>query len=487
MYILEAWMRNEAAQYRIIGILVGLFFVFGLGFVLAKNISATTLAADLSTSTKKVNNSEALPGGSLRYTIVVNNSGDTTANNVVVTDTLPTELTYDADSLVTVLSDASETSSGVANDVVSWNGSVDAGGSVKIIFNSVITDSVVVNDIITNTVDISGDGSLVSESAATTIVDQLDFFFPIVFKAVPSPVLNTIASPGSNNQWTVSWQEIDEPGVTYELEEDNDSLFSSPDSFDNGTSLTKAFNHSESINNTYCYRVRALVGTLSSEWSNVKCVVGAYYDSMSSSSGWAIRQEDTDDANNESWYQDGNFILKIRGRWDFSVASPLRPAPEPPYEISARIRTNEPDNLNSYGLIFGGDWDGSSTCPTSEFNTCFNHYYRLNIIWYGSSNKLRIRLKRIDYHDEKEGNAGRGPGLFDYMDVKVGSPPEKYVEWRVQVLEDGTINIYANNKFVTSVKDTRYINDPYFGIFAATDEYLGSEPWVDWYRVAPLD
>ena len=334
---------------------------------------------------------------------------------------------------------------------------------------------------------ISDEITTTSQITLTAVASDTLLYFPLIFKPVPTPELLAIPRPNSGNQWTVSWNAIDGTAVTYELEEDSSDDFLSPGFYANGASLSRAFSHGASIDNSYCYRVRAAIGGQRSDWSNVECVVGAYYDDMSSSSsGWAIRQEDTDDANNETYYKDGNMVLKIHGRWDFSVASPLRPAPEPPYEIRSRIRLNKPDNLNSYGLIFGGDWNGT-TCPNGDFNSCFNHYYRLNIIWYGSKNNLRVRLKRIDYHDEKEGNAGRGVGLTDYFSVKVGSPPEKYVEWRVRVLENGTINIYVNDNLVKSVTDSTYINGPYFGVFAATDEYLGSEPWVDWYSVTPLD
>ncbi len=353
--------------------------------------------------------------------------------------------------------------------------------------NTLAADSTVYANEVNGLYQISGTVTPTSQITLTAVASDTLMYFPLIFKPVPTPELLAIPRPNSGNQWTVSWNAVDGTDVTYELEEDSNDDFSSPGFYLNGANLSRAFSHSASIDNYYCYRVRAAIGGQRGDWSNVECVAGAYYDDMSSSaSGWAIRQEDTDDANNESYYKNGNLVLKIHGRWDFAVASPLRSAPEPPYEISARIRTNKPDNLNSYGLIFGGDWNGT-TCPNSNFNSCFNHYYRLNIIWYGSKSSLSVRLKRIDYHDDKEGNAGRGVGLTDYFNVKVGNPPEQYVEWRVQVLEDGTINIYANNNLVKSVTDSTYINGPYFGVFAATDEYLGSEPWVDWYRVTPLD
>ncbi len=481
-------MGNNTSHYhRTIGILTSLFVVVILALLLANRLSATTLAADLSTSTKEVNKAEALAGSSLQYTIVVNNSGDTSADNVIVTDTLPAELTYQTGSLMTTVANATETSADVTNNVVSWTGSVGSSGSVTIVFDAVLTDTVAVSDVVENTFEVTGDGSSTTDTASTTIVAAVFSYLPIIAGPVPAPVLENVSRPNSSNQWTVSWNAIDGTGVTYEVQEDSSSAFSSPDLFDNGADLSRTFNNGASIDNYYCYRVRAVIGSQLSKWSNVECIVGAYYDDMSSSSsGWAIRQQDTDDADNESWYTSGNFVLKIHGRWDYAVASPLRQAPEPPYEISTRIRLEKPDNLNSYGLIFGGDWNGQ-TCPNSTYTSCFNHYYRLQIIWYGADSKLRIRLKRIDKHDQKGSNEGRGDGLTDYRDVKVGSPTEKYLEWRVQVLEDGQIKIFVNDNQVASALDTTYINSPYFGIFAATDEYLGAEPWVDWYKVTPLD
>ncbi|EYF00447.1 isopeptide-forming domain-containing fimbrial protein [Chondromyces apiculatus] len=67
--------------------------------------SVSTLLPDLSTSTKSVmdvNGGGVAPGDVLEYTIVVTNTGDDAAANVVVSDPLPTGVTFQAGSLVVV-------------------------------------------------------------------------------------------------------------------------------------------------------------------------------------------------------------------------------------------------------------------------------------------------------------------------------------------------------------------------------------------------
>ena len=143
-----------------------------------------------------------------------------------------------------------------------------------------------------------------------------------------------------------------------------------------------------------------------------------------------------------------------------------------------------PDNLQSYGIIWGGDWNGQP-CPNADYSSCFNHYYRLNIIYFGDNAKaLRIQLKRIDYHDPKD-NAGRGTSLIDYTDIDVGDPSGWNI-WEVAYELDGTIRISVNGKVVKTNKDSTLVNEPYFGVFASSDEYAGTAATFDYYVVTRL-
>jgi hypothetical protein len=70
--------------------------------------------------------------------------------------------------------------------------------------------------------------------------------------------------------------------------------------------------------------------------------------------------------------------------------------------------------------------------------------------------------------------------------------PNDWNTYRVEV-RDNSIKFYANGALQNIVDgstvygDTRWINDPYFGIFASTDEYSNSTARVEYYKITPLD
>ncbi len=467
------------------GIGVSLLVAFILIMIVANALIAAPSAADLGGSTKTVNHSQAFPGEPLQYTVVISNSGDTAVSNVVLTDTLPTGLTYQPGSLTYTLDSAAMTTFGESNGIINWTGVISDLGSVAIYYSAVLTDNLTAGNEILNAVAITGTGSLITRTASTTIITSTNIYLPIIFMPVPAPELNSIPKPDSANQWTVSWADINLSGTTYELQEDTNSNFTAPTTIDNGVNLSYAISHTASANNYYCYRVRAKANSLISGWSNVQCAYGNYSDNFSdSSSGWAIRRQDTDDTANSSYYQNGTFTVKIGGRWDYSLAAPVTQAPAGSYKIEGLVKlTDGIDNLQTYGIVFGADGNGQP-CPNSDYSSCFNHYYRLQIIWFGSPDKLRADLKRIDYHDSN--NIGRGTvKLFNFRDVTVGDA-NGYNKWTIEVFADGTINVYVNGNFVGGGVDTTYVNDRYFGMYAASNEYSGTAAQFDWFTVTAL-
>jgi len=472
-------------HHVILSIGVSLLFAFVLTAVVVSTLIAAPSAANLDSSTKTVNASQAFPGQTLQYTVVISNSGDTAVPNVVMTDTLPASLTYEAGSLTYTVDSAAVTAFGENNGVISWTGVVSELGSVAIYYSAVLTDNLTAGDEILNAVAITGTGSLITRTASTTIITSTQLYLPVAFKAVPVPHLNNVPEVNSNNQWTVSWTDINETGASYELQEYSDASFASPTTIDAGSSLTHLISHAASVNNYYCYRVRAKVNGVYSGWSNTDCTYGNYYDSMgNSSSGWFIRRQDTDDTNNSSYYQNGTYVIKIGGRWDYAIGSSMVPAPASSYRLETSVKLIDGvDNLQTYGIVFGGDWNGQP-CPNSDYSSCFNHYYRLQVIWYGSTNKMRIDLKRIDYHDEN--NVGRGHvKLIDFKDVHVGNP-SGWNKWTIDVSSNGTIKVYVNGDYVGGGVDTKYINDRYFGGYAASNEYSGTAASFDWFSATAL-
>lgn len=468
-------------QRRVIsGIGASLLAAFILTAIVAGTLFAQPSAANLETSTKTVNRSQAFPGQTLKYVVTINNDGDTAVPNLTMTDTLPSGLAYLPGTLTYTLNSAAAASFGESNGVISWTGVVSDLGSVVIHYSAILTDSLVADDEIINAVEITGTGDLITRTALTTIITSTQMYFPIVFQPVPAPVLNSIPGPSSSNQWTVSWADINVSGAVYELQEYGNTSFAAPTTFNAGSSLSQLISHGASTNNRYCYRVRAKVNEVFSGWSNVHCTYGNYSDGFSSPSGWSIRRQDSDDTQNSTYYQDGKFVIKIGGRWDYAIAAPMVPAPAGSYKIETAVRLSDGiDNLHTYGIVFGGDWNGQP-CPVN----CFNHYYRLQVIWSGSSNQLGVDLKRIDYHDSN--NIGRGfKKLIEFRDVNVPDP-SGWNKWTIIVQTDGLISVYVNDKYVGGGVDTTYINDRYFGGFAAANEYSGTAAQFDWFNVSGL-
>jgi hypothetical protein len=271
------------------------------------------------------------------------------------------------------------------------------------------------------------------------------------------------------------------------LQEANHPSFTNPTTIDvpvGTTSILRA--KALSINNLYYYRVRAVGDFGITDWSNIQQVRGGYRDDFNDpASGWEMRRQDTDTVINDSFYRDGHFVLEMDSSYDYQIGGPMSPGPAVPYAIESQIRLVGVDNLHSYGLIFGGDWNGQE-CPNDDYSSCFNVYYRLNVIWSGNlDNQLTIQLKRIDFHDGN--NVGRGPDLIPAKTVNVNSPAEGYQILRVFVYADGLRQITVNNNLVGEVYDTMYINNPYFAAFSSTDEYNGLEAEFDYYQVSFLN
>ncbi|NJN55179.1 MAG: DUF11 domain-containing protein, partial [Anaerolineae bacterium] len=348
-------------KFRVFIVMVCLFLALVVSLVTVQVMVAGVSAADLSGSSLSVDKTSTTAGGSLQYTVVISNSGSTAVNGVLYTDTLPTELSYQTGSFASNEMNATTIGYGDTGNVITWTGDVDSLGSVSLSYSADITDTVMVNDIIENTIEITGTGELLTRTTSTTIVDSFYQIMPLIGTSVPAPTLDPVQGPtASGNSWTLTWSEP-APNVTaYQIQEAKTMGFSNPVTYNLGKINTSNFSYAASIDNLYCYRVKALIGTQSSEWSNVNCTVGNYLDDMSNAnSGWAIRQQDTDDTENSSYYENGEFIVKIGGRWDYALASPLAQAPKPPYAIESSIKFDPTvDNLHGYGIVFGGNWNG---------------------------------------------------------------------------------------------------------------------------------
>ena len=439
--------------------------------------------------TKTVNVNEARPGDTLFYEILLQNSGGSSANNMVMTDTLSTELTYISGTL-TVTGTGSY---GIDNNVITWTGTLTDSESVTLQFNALITDTLVDAGVITNTVYAVGAGHALSATVQTSYVTTYTIYMPIIFKPLPAPTLSPVSLPTSPDglatyRVTADWTAVDR-ATGYELWESASPDFTNPTVYSADTATSVVVSHSTDYATHYYYCAVAL-GVVNSGCSNIHEQTGIYVDNFNSSaSGWAIRRQDTDDVNNRAYYSGGNWNVKIGGRWDYAVTSPLQPIPSSwssasGYRIDTRVILGDGiDNLHSYGLVFGGDMSGPCP-PNSQAAGCFNHYYRLNIHWHDSTS-LVMQLKRIDYHDASN-NSGRGVDLISSKDI-YNVNPNSWNNWTVFVKNNGDISVYANGGLAGRANDTRYVgHSTYFGTFSSADEYLGTLASYDYYRVSPL-
>jgi hypothetical protein len=307
-----------------------------------------------------------------------------------------------------------------------------------------------------------------------------------------APTLNDISEPDDEGNYTVSWSYgYSYPPVdSYTLQEATDANFSSPAEYYPGTSTSQAIYGKEP--GTYYYRVRGHNVSGPGEWSAVKSVsvrsYSYYYDFNSSTkivNPWPIRRTsywEGDVKTKATWTEehDGTIYIVMDDRYDFSIASPMEVAPAPPYVIETRVKIHDPANLVAYGIIFGGN--GGSPCPAYRDTGCFNHYYRLEAINHG---KLKVGLKRIDYHEPESSDSrgkGRGKELIAYKDIS--GDGDDWNTWRIVVKSDG-IKIYVGGDLWGSTDDDKYVNEPYFGIYASANEYKPAIGRYDYYYVTP--
>jgi hypothetical protein len=338
----------------------------------------------------------------------------------------------------------------------------------------------------------------------TTTAGSESIYLPLVFKPLLPPTLSA-TRPNSANDWQMDWVSTNAPGLTgYELQQSQDSTFASGvTTYNLASNVTSQLINTiqPSPNNVYYFRLRTLSSSQSSPWSNVVPVVGAYSDEFNNNqTGWSgptlkegIRRL-TFIEKVDAWYENGTWlIIRVEDSWDWAIASPLKPAPEPPYAIEFRSRPANLGNLVSHGVVFGADWAGAP-CPdwstvqgVYAHKNCFNHFYNTNLIW-SSDTDLTLLWERVDtlvYCPTCGGSPLKRLG-----DVPAAVPfhpnASDWNDYRIEVRSSG-IKFYMNGALRYTYNDTRWINDPYFGVFASTDEYSNSTWRYEYLRVTPLD
>ncbi len=341
-----------------------------------------------------------------------------------------------------------------------------------------------------------------TETGIDRLEASLMSFVPLTtFGLMPQPgqLTLTAGEPNGFNAWPVSWT-ADSNATSYELQEAHQADFSDGQINNVGTATSLTLTKTPSPENVYYYRVRSRIGDTVGPWSNVGRVVGGFRDDFEDpNSGWAMRRT-TYIEEVHGRYQDGMYVLDVNDRWDWGISSPGKPAPRVPYVIDFWAMIDDGGaNLWSFGAVFGGDWPAAN-CPMSttadgwyKHGDCFNHFYNTNTIFYGP---LKLLFERVDYLEWCL-QCGGSP-LKRLGDINPGSiktyklvDPTCWNHYRVEVRED-IIMVYAAKLGFEPVlqytyRDTRYVNNDYFGLFASTDEYTNGIWWFDNFQVMPLD
>lgn len=445
----------------------------------------TVIAADYEVDLLMDMTQAALPGDTITYVLTLSNTG-------VLSDvygiTAVADWTYTISPTDTFnLEGGSEMTLTVAVQVP--GDAVDGASDTAVITATSQTDNAV-----TDSVEL------------TTLVAFQKIFMPVIFKPVPPPPTPSLSAtrPNSANDWQMNWTISDGTYVTgYTLQQSQDPTFATGVTTYNPSSgtLNQLINSVQpTANNEYYFRMRALGTGGNSNWSNVVKVIGAYYDDFTSNqTGWSgptlkegLRRltyiEKTD-----SWYENGEWlIIRVEDSWDWLIASPLKPAPALPYVIEYRSKVANLGNLVSHGVVFGGDWNGAP-CPdwttyggVYYHKNCFNHFYNGNIIW-SSDHDLTLLWERIDELVWCP-NCGGSPlkRLGFTKAIGINTNASDWNDYRIEV-RSNSINYYLNGALKYTYNDTRWVNDPYFGVFASADEYSNSTWRFEYFRITPLD
>lgn len=451
---------------------------------------------------KTVNRTQAAPGAHLAYTVQIDNIGGDPALGVMMTDTLPADVTYVNNSL----SVTGGGSAGIAGSVITWTGNISDSAQVIVSFTAYINPGTTPGTIIENSAELAGPGGPLADSATTTVIDpsiqNLKAYLPVVTAPPPPPPgapILSITRASYENSWTVAWTNVG-ADVFYELQESQTPDFASVTIYNMGNSTSTVIQKSLTIHNEYFYRVRAYNTSGSSGWSNAVQVIGAYRDDFTTTiNDWSIRRTTfIEEVTVFHEVRDGNglLILRVEDSWDWGIASPMVRAPEPPYVIEYRTQIANFGNLVSHGLAVGGDFPGdicpdwSSLAGVYEHSLCFNHFYLPNVIWYGP---LKVQFEQVDYLVWCP-TCGGSPmkrlsdnyGNWFLIDPLNSANPSDWNTWKIEVRPDG-LRMFVNGQQYATLDDTRWVNDPYFGVFGSTDEYSNSTWRWDYVEVRPLD
>jgi len=330
----------------------------------------------------------------------------------------------------------------------------------------------------------------------------------VVTAPVPyAPVLAAIDNTDGNGSYNLNWS-YTEPNflpTSYEVQEATDANFTAnlKTPCTPGAATTCAL--TGKTVGTYFYRVRGVNAAGAGDWSAAQSAtvttISRNYNFDGSLEGWGIRRSDepvTDSGNPipQPISRDNKLYTMMIGAGDFAIISPLEAAPPVPYVIvtdadivDETINGNQyaPKDQMKYSILFGAN--GGSPCPATE-NTpknqgCFSHYYRVRVRWDAANqSQLTWALQRIDYH---EGDNDQGHPPKTLAEGTVNTNANDWNKWKIAVLNSSGDNIKVyfgwSETQIASVRDTSYVNEPYFGVQIISPNWGSVATRWDWFQV----
>lgn len=135
---------------------------------------------DLSESAKNANTAQAQDGDIITYTITIRNTGDPLTDTLVMTDTLPSGLSYVPGSLST--SPALGSTDDSAAPELRWSGEPGATENMIITYQAIVNTSAAVDPSLTNTATITSPSTGILKRSYTVIISERSIYLPLIIR-----------------------------------------------------------------------------------------------------------------------------------------------------------------------------------------------------------------------------------------------------------------------------------------------------------------
>ncbi len=464
-------------------------------------------------STKTAGREFVVAGEEVTFTIEVLNSGGHDSPPIVIVDELPSGLTYVSHEFK--LPGGLQTGGGVENNVITWEGVLNAAGGVEIVVVARVDKNAPIDTTYTNQAEVKlvSDGEVLAQPATTITVVDKDSIPIILLPMITygerplTPDIISIEStkPNKTNNWTVSWNGAG--AVEFELQEAHDPGFSDAVSMPGIRESSKSFAHQATRDNVYYYRVRSRVGELTGNWSETLKVIGGYredFDVPIQDTSWWIRRTTHLDAVT-TWNEfPGDYkwnILNIADAYDLGLASPMSEMPSVPYSIRLELKSVDPSEGLGTGFVFAAD-KVTDQCPSDpntvegwyEHKDCFNQFYEFMLIEAAAGERLDLQLRRI--HNVIWNGPGDDPITFESGKTwkELDASGLAWGDWNllgVDVYEDH-IDVFAGKRgsglrHQMTLEENAYPGNPYFGSIATTGERPKVTARYEYFEVMPLN